>query len=68
MLHQIKASLETPLRIGNLNVATPCDLSIGLNMCKEEMVELKSLQIPDNENDFAERLEEIYGTIREKAA
>ena len=68
MLLAIKGSLETPIYWKTTEIETPCDLAIGLNMCKEDMVELKSKDIPSNPNILAERLQEIYGTIRKSTA
>jgi DNA polymerase-1 len=66
MLNLIKQSLETPLNWGVTEINTPCDLSIGLNMCKEDMTELKSKDIPSNENQLASKLKEVYESIRAK--
>jgi len=38
----------------------PADLSIGKNMCKEEMKELKSKQIPSSPEALADKLKDIY--------
>ena len=65
MLLKIKKSLETPLYWRDVKIPTPADLSIGFNMCKEEMVELKSKDIPNNVNDLAHKLEVAYNELRE---
>lgn len=60
MLLKIKNSLETPLQWHGTNIKTPVDLSIGLNMCKDLMKELKSKSIPSDEFELANKLKEIY--------
>lgn len=60
MLFQIKRSLETPLYWKGIEIKTPCDLAVGLNMYKKQMVELKSKKFPADEESLAVRLEEIY--------
>jgi len=63
MILLIKKSLETPLSWHGAEIKTPCDLAIGLNMCKDEMVEFKSKQIPTNINQLATKLKEVYNEI-----
>lgn len=60
----IKKSLETPLKWHGTNIPTPVDLSIGFNMCKEQMREIKSKFIPDDVNLLADKLQEIYNELR----
>ncbi len=60
----IKASLETPLVWHDKEFATPVDLSIGFNMCKENMKEVKSKVIPSSPELLAEKLQEIYNDLR----
>ena len=67
MLLLTKQSLEQPLHYNDVEIATPCDLAIGLNMCKEEMTEIKSKDIPSNPNILAEKLRTIYDSIRSKS-
>lgn len=64
MLLDIKQSLEQPLYWHETEIKTPCDLSIGWNMCKDDMVELKSKEIPNNQNILAYKLKEIYDDLR----
>ena len=64
MLLLIKSSLEQPIFWHETEIKTPCDLSIGLNMCKDNMAELKSKQIPTTEESLAEKLQSIYNTLR----
>ena len=64
MLLLIKQSLEQPLYWHESEIPTPCDLSIGLNMCKEDMIELKSKEISTNENILADKLKEVYDDLR----
>ena len=65
MLLAIKQSIETPLYWHGREIKTPADLSIGLNMCKEDMIELKSKSIPGDVNLLAEKLQEAYLKLRE---
>lgn len=64
MLSMIKQSLETPLVWHDTEFATPVDLAIGLNICKEEMIEIKSKNFPSNIESLATKLEESYVTLR----
>lgn len=59
MLLLIKSSLEQSLYWHDKEIQTPCDLSIGHNMCKDDMTELKSKEIPTNSVALANRLKEI---------
>ena len=63
MLLKIKSSLEQPLFWHETEIKTPCDLSIGFNMCKDDMVEIKSLDIPTNERILEEKLREVYNDL-----
>ena len=56
----IKESLETPLIWHEQEIKTPCDISIGFNMSKKAMKELKSKEISTNRETFAQKLETIY--------
>lgn len=62
----IKASLETPLYWHDREIKTPADLSIGLNMCKEEMTELKSKDVPTSIEMLSEKLHEVVNELRAK--
>ena len=57
ILMKIKTSLETPLKWHDREFATPCDLAIGKNMYKDDMIEIKSKNFPDSINDLAHLLE-----------
>jgi len=59
----IKDSLETPLIWHERQIKTPVDLSIGKNMCKEKMVELKSKNIPSNPNLLADKIQAALDKI-----
>jgi uracil-DNA glycosylase family 4 len=63
MLLKIKNSLETPLSWHNRSIATPCDLAIGLNMYKKQMVEYKSKNIPTDPLKLSEILKESYDKL-----
>lgn len=64
MLLLIKSSLETPLYWHNREIKTPVDLSIGFNMCKEEMFEIKSKDIPTSIDQLTAKLQEVYNALR----
>ena len=60
ILLKIKKSLETPMYWRDTEIKVPADLSIGFNMCKEEMKELKSKEIPADLISLADKLEGIH--------
>jgi uracil-DNA glycosylase family 4 len=60
MLTLIKNSLERPLYWHDTEIKTPTDLSIGLNMCKEKMIEIKSKNFPSTKDELAKKLEDIH--------
>ncbi|MEE8598123.1 MAG: DNA polymerase, partial [Dehalococcoidales bacterium] len=64
----IKQSLETPLYWRGTKIDTPSDLSIGLNMCKEDMVEVKSKNVPTTIDTLAQKLKESYDKLTEESA
>jgi len=64
ILIRIKASLETPLIWHDREIPTPVDLAIGKNMCKEMMEEMKSKDIPNDEEKLAEKLQLIYNKLK----
>lgn len=64
MLILIKQSLETPLYWHKTKIDTPVDLSIGLNMSKKFMKEIKSKDFPLSPTTLAERLKEIYDELQ----
>ena len=66
MILKIKQSLEIPLEWHESEIQTPADLSMGLNMCKEDMKELKSKYIPGTPALLAEKLQEMYMELRDK--
>lgn len=63
MLMLIKESLEQPLYWHESEIETPVDLCIGLNMYKEEMVEIKHKQFPSSIEKLADKLKEVYDDI-----
>jgi len=63
MLLLIKNSIEQPLYWMDREIKTPCDLSIGFNMCKDEMVELKSKNIPTEQESLSDKLKEVYDEL-----
>jgi len=62
----IKASLEKSLFWKDTEIKTPADISIGLNMCKEEMKELKSKDVPSDVDRLADKLHLIYSDLKLK--
>ena len=62
---RIKNSLEKPLHWRGREIPTPCDVSIGLNMCKEDMIELKSKDVPNDANKLASLIRESYLKLKE---
>jgi len=67
MLLRIKNSLEQPLYWHDREIPTPCDISIGLNMCKDDMVEMKSKNVPSSIDKLADRLKEVYEDVQAKS-
>lgn len=67
MLLLIKKSLEQSLYWHDIEIKTPCDLSIGLNMYKDEMKELKSKEIPSSEYQLSIKLKEIYESLKTRS-
>lgn len=57
---KIKNSLEQPMYWRDTKIKVPADLSIGLDMCKEDMIEIKSKDIPNNFVELSNKLEEVY--------
>jgi uracil-DNA glycosylase family 4 len=66
MLLLIKQSLEQPLYWHEREIKTPCDLCLGFNMCKHEMTELKSKEIPSNPQLLADKIKEIVDEYNSK--
>lgn len=66
MLLLIKRSLETPLVWRDRKFTVPADLSIGFNMCKESMLELKSKEIPASRSALSYKLSHIIKKLKEK--
>lgn len=60
IISKIKSSLETPLKWKDIEIKTPADVAIGLNMCKDEMAELKSKHVPSDLMQLADKIKEIY--------
>ncbi len=66
ILLRTKESLEIPLIWHEREIPTPVDLSMGFSMCKEEMKEMKSKEIPSNPEKLAEKLQDNYFKLRNK--
>jgi len=60
ILLRIKKSLETAMYWRDTKIVVPADLSIGFNMYKDEMTEIKSKDIPGSIESLADRLEGVY--------
>jgi len=63
---RMKQSLETPLIWHEREIETPVDLSIGFDMCKEHMKEIKSKDIPTSITMLAERLSNVYRELKQE--
>jgi hypothetical protein len=65
MLIRIKQSLETPLvtHYGR-EFSIPADLSIGLNMDKSNMKQLKGSNFSEDQKVLASKLSDIYEQLR----
>lgn len=64
MIRLIKNSLEQPLTWNDMKIKTPADIAIGFNMCKEEMIEIKSKDYPDDPYTAALKIEMIYKKLK----
>lgn len=60
ILNLIKSSLEQPVFWHEQEIKTPCDLAIGYNLCKEEMLEFKSRFIPSDNDKLANMLHSTW--------
>lgn len=68
MISLIKTNLEIPLTWHGTEFATPCDVTVGLNMGKKSMTEFKSKDVPTNIDKFAELLKTTHAKLREEQA
>ena len=66
ILLRIKESFETPLIWHEREIPTPADLSIGFDMCKDNMAEIKSKDIPNDPEKLADKLQLTYYELRSK--
>jgi len=64
MIKLIKDSLETPLYWKGVKIPIPADVTIGLDMCKDNMIEYKSKDIPDDLHTLAVKIELAYKKLR----
>ena len=64
MIMLIKDSLEQSLEWHGTEIKTPADLCIGLNMCKEDMKEIKSKNFPSNIEQLSEMIENSYNGLK----
>jgi len=60
MLLSIKKSMETPMTWGATTFTVPVDISMGINLCKEDGKDFKHNKIPSTPNEFAKELETAY--------
>lgn len=63
ILLRIKNSLETPMYWRGIKINVPADLCIGFNMCKDEMIEIKSKETPASISGLANKLKGIYNDL-----
>ena len=63
MLLALKTSLETPLRWGDVEFVIPADISMGLNMYKEDGIEFKHSKCPKDAHVLAKELEKGYDKL-----
>lgn len=61
----IKQSLEQPLYWKGKEIPTPADISIGLNMSKKYMKEIKSKDCPTSIPKMAEKIKETYNDLKQ---
>jgi DNA polymerase I-like protein with 3'-5' exonuclease and polymerase domains len=66
IVKQVKDSLEQPLKWKSSLIHTPADVAIGLNMCKEEMIEVKSKNFPSDLYTAGVKIENSYRKLRRK--
>ena len=64
IISDIKQSLETPLYWKDTKIETPADVTIGLNMCKDNMIETKSADVPKDLNLLALKIEMTYKKLK----
>ena len=64
MISLIHQSLEQPLIWKDTEIKTPADIAVGISMCKEEMIEIKSKDVPRYESDLATKLEQTYNKLK----
>lgn len=64
MLIDISKSLEQPLYWKDTKINFPADLAIGLNMCKDNMIEIKSKDFPKNKYSLSDKLQQIYKGLK----
>jgi len=67
MLLRIKESLESPLSGMVRKLRLPLISQWGFNMCKDEMIEMKSKQIPSDPEKLADKLRDNYFKLRSKS-
>jgi len=66
MVNSIKQSLEQPLYWKQTKIETPADVAIGLNMCKDDMTEIKSKDIPSDLDKLANIIKETHEKLKKK--
>ncbi|GAF68128.1 unnamed protein product, partial [marine sediment metagenome] len=60
---KIKNSLEQPMSWRDREIPTPVSVSIGFNMSKKEMKELKSKDVPNDYVELSNKLEKIHSEL-----
>ena len=64
LISLIKNSLEQPLYWKSVEIKTPADIAIGLNMCKDDMIEFKSKDVPSDLYTLGVKIETTYKKLR----
>ena len=66
IVNLIKDSLETPIQYKGLRIDTPADVAIGLNMCKKDMLEIKSKDVSSDNSKLADQIKGTYNRLKGK--
>lgn len=64
MVKRIQQSLEIPLTWHDTKFVVPADISIGLNMGKKYMIDIKSKDVPSSIEVFADKIRDIYARLK----
>lgn len=64
ILRLVKNSLEIPLVWHDTKFVVPADISVGFNMGKKHMIEIKSKDVPSTTIMLADKLKDIYARLK----